>query len=169
MDFITQFVEELDRETERSRRTLLNVPDNMRAWKPHERSMELGDVADMVATIPHWLAMMVKQDEMDIAPKDGVPRQGPHPQTSAEFVAALEKAAGDAKAALSAADNAHLQDSWRLLVGGTVVSDTSRQLMLRDTMNHWVHHRGQLTVYLRLLGADVPATYGPSADDKRFD
>ncbi len=168
-DFIPQFVEELDREAERSRRVLLNVPDNMRAWKPHERSMEFGYLADLVATIPHWIAMMVRQDEMDIAPKNRAPQQGPHPETGAAFAAALETAVADAKAALASMDVAHLQDSWRLLVAGNVVSDTSRQLMLRDTMNHWVHHRGQMTVYLRLMGADVPATYGPSADDKRFD
>ncbi len=169
MDFIPQFVEELDRETERSRRALLNVPDNMRAWKPHERSMEFGNVADMVATIPAWFALILNQDELDLAPKEGKPRPGPQAQTRAEFVAALEKAVGSARAALAATDDARLQASWHLLAGGEVVSDMTRRIMLRDTMNHWVHHRGQMTVYLRLMGADVPATYGPSADDKRYD
>ena len=63
---------------------------------------------------------------------------------------------------------AHLQTRWRLLAGGQVVSDTPRHEMMRDTINHWAHHRGQMTVYLRLMGAPVPALYGPSADDKRF-
>ena len=168
-NFIPQFVEELDRETERSRRALQNVPDNMRAFKPHERSMEFGYLADMVATVPSWFALILKQDELDVAPKTPTPRSGPQAQTSAEFVAALDKSVSDAKSALTAADDAQLQEPWHLLAAGKVVSDTSRRIMLRDTMNHWVHHRGQMTVYLRLMGAEVPAIYGPSADDKRYD
>lgn len=75
----------------------------------------------------------------------------------------------EAKKALAGTSEAHLQTRWKLLAAGKVVADTPRHEMLRDTMNHWAHHRGQMTVYLRLMGAKVPALYGPSADDKRFD
>ncbi|MEO5925685.1 MAG: DinB family protein [Bryobacteraceae bacterium] len=169
MKIVELFVTELDREVERSRRALELVPDDKRAWKPHEKSMEFGYLCDMVATIPTWLTMIVKQDELDVAPKDGPGPQRPQSGTSADYIVALEKAAAEAKEALKGTTELHLQTHWKLLSGGEVVSDLPRHEMLRDTINHWAHHRGQMTVYLRLIGARVPALYGPSADDKRFD
>ena len=131
--------------------------------------MEFGYLADMVATIPSWFTMIVKQEELDVAPKDGVRPERPQPKTGAEFITALENAAREARKALEGTSEAHLQTDWKLLAAGQVVWDGPRHEMLRDTMNHWAHHRGQMTVYLRLMGAKVPALYGPSADDKRFD
>ena len=168
MNIIDLFVSELDREVKRSRRALEMVPDDKRAWKPHEKSMEFGYLTDMVATIPTWFTMIIKQDELDVAPKGGRPPR-PQPKTSAEYIAALEKAAEEAREALKGTTENHLQTHWKLLAAGQVVAETPRHEMLRDTMNHWAHHRGQMTVYLRLMGAKVPALYGPSADDKRFD
>ena len=168
MDFITLFLAELDHEVARSRRMLEQIPDGKADWKPHDRSMAFGYLANMVATIPTWLTMIVQQDELDIAPKDGGKRDWPSPSTSAEYVAALDTSAEEAKKVLRATNEAHLQTHWHLLAGGVVVSDTPRHVMLRDTLNHWVHHRGQMTVYLRLMGARVPALYGPSADDTSF-
>ena len=169
MNVIDLFVSELDREVKRSRRALEAVPDNKRGWKPHEKSMEFGYLADMVATIPTWLTMIVKQDELDVAPKGGARPERPQPRNSAEYIEALEKSARETREALKGTTEKHLQTHWKLLAGGQVVSDTPRHEMLRDTINHWAHHRGQMTVYLRLMGAKVPALYGPSADDKRFD
>lgn len=169
MNIIDLFISELDRETRRSRRALEMVPDNKRSWKPHDKSMEFGWLADMVATIPAWFTMILKQDELDVAPKDGQRPERPQPKTSAEYLAALDKAASEAKEALRGTSEAHLQTHWKLLAGGQVVADVPRHEMLRDTFNHWAHHRGQMTVYLRLMGAKVPALYGPSADDPRFD
>jgi uncharacterized damage-inducible protein DinB len=168
MNFIDLYLAELDREVGRSRRALENVPDGRIDWKPHDRSMAFGYLAGMVATIPMWMAMIVRQDQLDIAPKDGGKRDWPSPKTSAEYIAALEESAADARAALRATTEEHLQTHWQLLAGGKVVADTPRHEMLRDTINHWAHHRGQMTVYLRLMGAQVPALYGPSADDTRF-
>lgn len=169
MNIIELFVSELDREVRRSRRALEMVPDNQRGWKPHEKSMEFGYLADMVATVPTWLTMIVKLDELDVAPKDGKRPERPRPKTSAEYTAELDKAAAEARETLKGTTEAHLETHWKLLAAGQVVSDTPRHEMLRDTINHWAHHRGQMTVYLRLMGAKVPALYGPSADDKRFD
>ncbi len=168
MNMIDLFVSELDREVKRSRRALEAVPDNKRSWKPHEKSMEFGYLTDMVATIPTWLTMIVKQDELDVAPKGPRPER-PQPKNSAEYIEALEKSAREAREALKGATEEHLQTHWKLLAAGQVVADMPRHEMLRDTINHWAHHRGQMTVYLRLMGAKVPALYGPSADDKRFD
>ena len=162
------FLAELESEAAKSRRVLAEMPAGQRAWKPHDRSMEFGYLADMVATIPTWISMILTKDELDIAPKDGTREKRPEPTTSAEYMAALEKAAVDARAALAGTTEAHLQTRWKLLAGGKVVMDTTRLEMLTDTLNHWVHHRGQMTVYLRLMGAKVPALYGPSADDTSF-
>ena len=159
---------ELESEAEKSRRALECVPDGKHDWKPHDRSMIFGYLVDMVANIPNWVAMIVNQDELDVAPKG--PRHPPAPMNTAEeFLAALDKAMAGAREALTRTDDAHLETSWRLLAGGRPVLQMSRHLMIRDTINHWVHHRGQMTVYLRLMGAKVPALYGPSADDQRFE
>jgi len=169
MNLIDMLVSELDREVKRSRRALEAVPDNKRNWKPHEKSMEFGYLTDMVATIPAWLTMIVKQDELDVAPTNKTRQETHQPTTSAEYITALEKSAAEAKSALQGTTEEHLNTRWKLLAAGKVVADTPRHEMLRDTINHWAHHRGQMTVYLRLMGAKVPALYGPSADDKRFD
>ena len=159
MNIIDLFVSELDREVKRSRRALEAVPDNKRSWKPHEKSMEFGYLTDMVATIPTWLTMIIKQDELDVAPKGARPER-PQPKNSAEYIVALEISAGEARKALKGTTEEHLQTHWKLLAAGQVVADMPRHEMLRDTINHWAHHRGQMTVYLRLMGAKVPALYG---------
>ena len=166
---LTEFLlSEFDREADRSRRALEQVPEGKHDWKPHEKSMIFGYLTDMVANIPSWIAMIVSQDELDIAPKDGPKQARAALNTSAEYLQALEKSSAGARAALRGTNEAHLMTPWRWLAGGTVVATTPRYEMIRDTLNHWVHHRGQMTVYLRLMGATVPAIYGPSADDKQF-
>jgi uncharacterized damage-inducible protein DinB len=167
MELTELFLSELDREVARSRRALEQVPQGKHDWKPHEKSMIFGYLTEMVATIPTWITMIVTQDELDVAPKGGrTPR--PPRNTSAEYLQALEEAAAGAREALKGTTEEHLKTSWRLLAAGQVVIETSRHEMIRDTINHWAHHRGQMTVYLRLMGAKVPALYGPSADDTQF-
>jgi uncharacterized damage-inducible protein DinB len=158
----------LDREVERSRRALEQVPEGKRDWKPHDKSMAFGYLCDMVATMPSWMAMMVNIDEFDIAPKEGQQFRPPASHTSAEFIKALDKAADEGRAALRGTTDEHLKRHWQLLAGGKVVADAPRHEFIQDTIAHWAHHRGQMTVYLRLMGAKVPALYGPSADDQRF-
>ena len=161
------FLAELAREVDRSRRALEQVPAGKYDWKPHEKSMQFGYLADMVATIPSWIAMEVKENELDVAPAQ--PRMKPEPkENSAALLAALDKTGADARAALEGTTDEHLQTTWRLLARGQVVQEAPRYEMIRDTINHWAHHRGQMTVYLRLMGAKVPAIYGPSADDMSF-
>jgi uncharacterized damage-inducible protein DinB len=162
------FLEELEREAPRSRRALEQVPEGKADWKPHEKSMAFGPLVQMVATMPSWVALIIKQAELDVAPKDGPQHRPPAMRNSAELIAGLDKAVADAKSALQGTSDEHLMTPWRLLAGGNTVMEAPRYLMLRDTINHLAHHRGQLTVYLRLMGATVPALYGPSADDQRF-
>jgi uncharacterized damage-inducible protein DinB len=113
--------------------------------------------------------MIVKQDELDLKPAAGSNVDQRPLRTSAELVQALDEGIAGAREALRATDEAHLMKPWRLLVGGKVVSEDPRHAVLRDTFMHLSHHRGQLTVYLRLNEVPVPAIYGPSADDARFD
>jgi uncharacterized damage-inducible protein DinB len=166
---LTQLLlDELEKEAELSRRALEVLPAGKGDWKPHDRSMVFGYLANMVANIPSWISMIVTKPELDIAPVGG-PTQRPEPLTdSAAHLAALDKAMEGARSALTQTTDDHLMTNWRLLAAGTVAMETSRYIMIRDTINHWVHHRGQMTVYLRLMGAKVPALYGPSADDQRF-
>ena len=159
---------ELDREVERSRRALEQVPEGRYDWKPHERSMIFGYLANMVATIPQWVAMEINQDELDVAPSDGRKMEQKRMDTSDELLKALDKAAVDARSALKKTTDEYLMTNWRLLARGQVVMEAPRYVMIQDTINHWSHHRGQMTVYLRLIGAKVPALFGPSADENKF-
>jgi uncharacterized damage-inducible protein DinB len=168
MNIIELFAAELDREAERCRRVLAEVPEGKRDWKPHDRSMQLGYLADLVATMFSWVSMVVKQDEIDIAPVGGPSHQRPTLETYSDRLATLEQSLTDAKAALRSTSEAHLETPWRILAGGKLAAEQPRHVVIRETINHLSHHRGQLTVYLRLLGAKVPSVYGPSADDKRF-
>jgi uncharacterized damage-inducible protein DinB len=159
---------ELDREVERSRRAVEQAPEGKYDWKPHEKSMSFGYLANMVATIPLWIAMQITRDELDVAPADGSKMEQKRMDTSEELLKALDKAAADARSAFEKTSEEHLLTSWRLLARGQVVMESPRHVMIQDTINHWAHHRGQMTVYLRLMGAKVPALYGPSADDNQF-
>ena len=159
---------ELNREVDRSRRALEQVPEGKYDWKPHEKSMIFGYLADMVATIPSWIALQVTKNDLDVAPADGSTMKQEPKKTSAALVQALDKTAADARAALEKTTDEHLNTPWQLKARGNVVQEGPRYAMIQDTINHWAHHRGQMTVYLRLMGAKVPAMYGPSADDKSF-
>src|SRR6185503_8771278 len=162
------FLAELESEAAKSRRVLEQAPSGKRSWKPHERSMEFGYLSELVANIPSWVALAITQDELDIAPKDG-PKHKPVPlNTSAELVAALDKAVAQAREALQKTTDAHLETSWKLLAGGRLALEQPRHDVIRDTFLHSAHHRGQMTVYLRLLESKVPSVYGPTADDKSF-
>jgi uncharacterized damage-inducible protein DinB len=166
MTLTQQLLGELDREAARTKRALEQVPAGRDDWKPHDKSMPLGRLAGMIATMPAWIVLITKQDELDLTPPGGGQWKLP---TQSELITAHDKSVSDARDALNSIDDAVLlTTNWRLRAGGQVVSDAPRHIALRDMINHLAHHRGQLTVYLRLLGATVPAIYGPSADDKRF-
>ncbi|HXD29754.1 MAG TPA: DinB family protein [Pyrinomonadaceae bacterium] len=166
---LTEFLSaELDREVERSRSALKELPEGKSDWKPHEKSMQFGYLANMVATIPMWISMQINQDDLDIAPKDGSKFEQKKLETSADYIEALDKAAAGVREAFAKTNDEHLKTNWQLKAGGNVVLEAPRHEMIQDTFLHWAHHRGQMTVYLRLMGAKVPAIYGPSADDNQF-
>jgi uncharacterized damage-inducible protein DinB len=160
------FLAELEQEAAATRRVLERVPDGRYDWKPHEKSMTLGYLAELVAGMPSWPVFMIKKDELDLATQE----KSPPLRTSRELVEALDRGLAEAREALANTTDEHLMTPWRMLVGGKVVSEQPRYLALRfGVFNHLAHHRGQLTVYLRLNDAPVPSIYGPSADDGSFE
>ena len=158
---------ELDREAPRTRRALEQVPSGRDDWQPHPRSMPLGRLAGLVAGMPSWISLIIEQDELNLTPPPG---QGTFQQPATDALVAVHDAnVQKGRDALSRTTDDYLMTTnWRLLAGGKVVMDQPRHIVLRDTLNHLAHHRGQLTVYLRLNDRTVPATYGPSADDQQF-
>ena len=161
------FLDQLEREAVRTRRALESVPRGKDHWAPHSKSMPLLRLAGLVASMPSWIALIIKQDELELSPPAG---QGQYQQPTVDgLVATLEKAVQDGRAALAGTNDDYLLGTnWKLLVKGNVVMDQPRHVVLVDTFNHLAHHRGQLTVYLRLNDRPVPAIYGPSADDQQF-
>lgn len=167
MTLIQLFLEELDREAVRTRRALESVPTGRDDWKPHAKSMPLARLAGLVASMPSWVTLIINQDELELNPPAGA---GQYQQPSTDtLVEVMDKHVVDARSSLTqTSDDFLLTTKWRLLFSGKVVMEELRHIVLRDTINHLAHHRGQLTVYLRLLDQPVPAIYGPSADDQRF-
>jgi len=169
MQMTELFLAQLDPEANRTRRVLERIPERRDNWKPHEKSMPFGRLAMLVARLPSWIGMIVDRDELDLKPASGSNVDQRPLRTSGELVQAMDEGFAQARTALERTTDEHLLTHWRLLVAGRVVSDEPRNVVVRDTFMHLSHHRGQLTVYLRLNDILVPAIYGPSADEARFD
>jgi uncharacterized damage-inducible protein DinB len=168
MNITDVFTAQMEREAAISRRVLERIPEGKGEWKPHEKSMNFGYLSFLVANMPSWVEMAIKKDELDLNPKGGSQFKPRSDMTPAELRATHEEAVGKALAALKGTSDGFLMTPWRLMVSGNTVSESPRHVVIADTFTHLAHHRGQLSVYLRLNGATVPSIYGPSADDKRF-
>jgi len=168
MKMTDQFAAQLEDEAPRTRRALERVPAGRDDWKPHDKSMPFGRLSMLVAQMPSWLTLIVKQDSLDLNPAGGSNIDQRPLNTSRELVEALDQGVADARKALASVDDNHLMKPCQLMVSGRVVSEQPRHVVIRDTFAHLAHHRGQLTVYLRMNDIPVPAIYGPSADDTRF-
>lgn len=155
------FSAQLERETAGTRRALERVPEGKGDWKPHPKSMPLGYLSVLVAIMPSWISMMIERENLDIG-KGEAPSQ---PANNRELLELFDKSVSSARRALSGATDEHLMKTWQLLVNGTVVDEKPRHAMIADTFSHLAHHRGQLTVYLRLNDIPVPSVYGPTADE----
>ena len=160
---------EFDQEMASTRKALERVPENRFGWKPHEKSGAMGWLAAHIAHLPGWLVMTMKQDSLDLAPGGVQVQPPPPPKDSKELLAAFDKNVKEARAALAAASDAELMKPWSLLNNGTVMMTLPKAAVVRSfVMNHLIHHRAQLGVYLRLNNIAVPAIYGPSADESAF-
>jgi uncharacterized damage-inducible protein DinB len=160
------FLAQLEREAAHTRLALARVPEGHNDWKPHPKSMPLGYLASLVATMPAWIISMVKLDEFDLQSPEAARFKPLEWRSRSELLAALDAGVTEAREALQNTTDDHLTTSWKFSAGGHVLSESPRHVMINDSVfSHLAHHRGQLTVYLRLNAAPVPAIYGPSADE----
>lgn len=158
-------LEQLEREAAASRKAIERVPEGRNDWKPHERSMDFGYLAALVASMPGWPTFIINKDEIDINGADSGMRTSAV-ETRAELLSMLDSGLTEARQALEQTTEEHLMRPWRMRIGEMTVAEGPRYRMIADgALSHMAHHRGQLTVYLRLLEAKVPAIYGPSADE----
>jgi len=163
MKMTEMFLAQLEREAPGTRSALERVPAGRSDWKPHEKSMPLGTLASLVASMPSWIATMIEQNEMDIGAGGGAQSAA---RTSRELVQLLDKSIAAAKRALTSTTDKHLMTLWRLRYGDRVLAEKPRYVMITDgVFSHLAHHRSQLTVYLRLNNIPVPALYGATADE----
>lgn len=163
---VDTFLAELDQEAATTRRVLERVPNDKLGWKPHAKSMSLGQLALHVAATPGAVANFLMKDDLDIA---GVSFDQPAATSAAELLPALDESIKAAKEVLTGLDDQRAMATWKLTRGGKEVFAAPRIVVARTIMlNHWYHHRGQLSVYLRLLDIPVPSIYGPSADENPF-
>lgn len=153
-------------EAETTRRVLDRVPADKLTWKPHERSMSLGQLALHIATVPAGIARITQPDAFDVSKNSFVP---PSPESIEQVHAALEQSVQIVDATLTGATDEVASGDWHLMLGERELYCQSRETVWRSLMlNHWYHHRGQLSIYLRMLDVPVPSIYGPSADENPF-
>ncbi len=161
------FLTQLEREAASTRKVIERVPEGRNYWKPHENSMALGYRAALRVTMPGWASFMIDREELNFdepSSNQFIPRVV---ETRAELLKLLDEGVAKARKALESATEEHLMKPWRFVAGGKVLSELPRHMMLTDALfSHLAHQRGQLTVYLRLNDASVPAIYGPSADEQ---
>lgn len=161
MNVVQSMLEEFEREAVTTRRFLERLPDDRLSWKPHEKSMSAGQLAMHIATAPGGIVQMALVDEFQM-PTSGVPQ----PESVDQVLAALDESVAMVRKTLSGLSDDRLTETWKLANNGDVILAMPRYNVLRSIlMNHWIHHRGQFGVYLRLLGAKVPSSYGPSGDE----
>ena len=165
MKMIDGLLAELDQEAETTRRVLERIPQAHLSWKPHPKSMSLGQLALHVATVPGGVAELAARD---LVPEPPAFKQ-PEAATAAELVPTLTASVAKARQTLGGFDDARMTAMWRMQSGGRDILAMPRVALVRAIMlNHWYHHRGQLLVYLRLLDQSVPSVYGPTADENPF-
>ncbi len=158
-----QFLKELEAEAAATRKCLERIPVNLFGWKPHEKSMNLGYLALLVAEIPSWITHMIELSEIDFATFKHF-----QPQSSEELAKHFDENMNGARAALKKVTDAELKEPFYLKNNGVTLYSSPKDENISATINHMVHHRGQLTVYMRLNNIPVPSIYGPSADDRGF-
>jgi uncharacterized damage-inducible protein DinB len=165
MALIDGMLQELEQEAQTTRRLLERVPDGQLAWRPHEKARTLGQLALHVAIVPGGVAELVASP----SPAQVPDFTDPSPSSASELVPALEQSIAKAKQTLGGMNDTTLMSTWRMMRGERELFAVPRMALLRSIMlNHWYHHRGQLSVYLRQLGVPLPSIYGPSADENPF-
>jgi uncharacterized damage-inducible protein DinB len=164
MSIAEKYLAELKQEAATTRKILKIVPVEKGDWKPHVKNFSLLQLATHVAELPSYLTMTISQDEMDFAKSNYKP---PVPASNAELLSIFEKNLKNAEEALSGCSDDEMGKNWTMRNGDTIFFSSPKASVLRSLcLNHLVHHRAQLGLYLRLLDIPIPGSYGPSADDK---
>lgn len=164
MRLVDPLIAELEQEAETTRRVLERIPEDRLSWRPHPKSMSLGQLALHIATTPGGVAQVAAQDSMERPQFDR-----PEPKSKREVLEALEQSLASAMEFLRGLDDVRATQPWSMTLGGKPVFTVPRIGMVRTIMlNHWYHHRGEMQVYLRLLNVPVPSVYGPTADENPF-
>lgn len=158
------FLREFDAEMASTRKFLERVPTERGPWKPHAKSFSLGHLAQLVSLMPAWIADTINKPSKDL----GGGGSGYSYETTETLLKAFDDNVARARQALATSPDATWDQNWQLRVGGNVVWDAPRLAVVRTHLNHLVHHRAQLGVYLRLLDVAVPSAYGPTADERGF-
>ena len=151
---------EFDQEIVTTRRLIARVPTEKGEWKPHPKSFSLGHLTQLVATMPGWIARTLSETEMNLAGGPGYSYQ-----TTESLLEQFDKLSRDAHEAFESATDESLDEMWSLKMGDHNLFTLPRYVAVRQHINHFCHHRGQLTVYLRLIDVPVPSIYGPTADE----
>ena len=159
--FAAEITKELETEATASRKCLEAIPENLFDWKPHEKSMKLGYLALLVAEIPKWIQVIIEESEIDFATFKHF-----EPKTNRELVAHFDENFAAAKKVLQNVSDESLDEPFDLKNQGKTMFTATKREQIGSTVNHLVHHRGQLTVFMRLKDIPVPSIYGPSADDR---
>lgn len=163
MSVTSTLIAEIEHEAANTRKLLANVPDEHFTWKPHEKSMSVKALASHIAILSGWPGLIATTDYLDFA--DGS-LQHPKVETTADLLVILDEGVKKAVEALHSVSDADLANHWILRSGDHIILELPKAVMIRNlAMNHIYHHRGQLTVYLRMLNVPVPGMYGPSADE----
>jgi uncharacterized damage-inducible protein DinB len=160
MTIAETFLPEFDQEMPVTRRLLERVPGDKGPWKPHPKSFALGHLAQLVATMPGWITNIVTQTSLNLGASSGYTFEA-----TETLLSLFDKHVQEARGAMAAASDADYAVSWSLKHGERVLFSAPRVVVVRQTINHLVHHRGQLTVYLRLQDVPIPSIYGPTADE----
>ena len=152
---------EFDQEMATTRRLLERVPSEKARWKPHEKSFALGHLAQLVSWMPGWITNALRETELDLSKGNGYSFE-----TTETLLAGFDQRVREAREAIGAAKDADFAVPWSLKMGDRVLFTAPRGTVVRQHINHLIHHRGQLSVYLRMVDVPVPSIYGPTADEK---
>lgn len=166
MPIAESLLPEFDHEMAGTRKVLERVPLDDPEWAPHEKSMKIGYMAGHLADLPGWVVATLAQDSLDLAPPGGEPYRSSEPKSREELMERFDANVAEAREVLARTPDEAFFESWALLRGGEEIFSMPKIAVLRSfVMNHMIHHRAQMTVYLRLHDIPVPGLYGPSADE----
>jgi uncharacterized damage-inducible protein DinB len=169
MTYAQSILPEFDQEMANTRKVLERVPEDKLDWRPHAKSNTIGWNANHLAEMPGWVAMTIGKSSLDIAPPGAAAYQSPKGRTRAEILEVFDKNVAAARQAISAAKDEEMDKPWSLLKGSQTLFTMPRRAVVRTfVINHIIHHRAVLCVYLRLNDVPVPGMYGPSGDDGGF-